>query len=171
MDANNEPSFTPTNIEVSLVRGGPSYRAQRALGLIRSERWNLARRIVFLIAVGWLPPLLISALLNFGGLVSLIRDYRVHSRMLSAVPALLVGEILMESRFRTVMGHIHQAGLLDASGLAHIDDVIATLVRVRDSLLPEFTILVLLIVHTLTSYKGLVDATPWLSRASGAELH
>ena len=170
MDVNTELLFT-TPDEVSLVRGGPFYRAQRAVGLIRPNQWNLGRRITFLIAVGWLPLLIIAAVTNFEGLVSLIRDYRVHSRMLIAVPALLVGEILMESRFRAVIGHVHQAGLLDASDLARVDEVIATLVRVRDSLLPEFTILLLLIVHTATSYKGLVDATPWLSRASGAELH
>ena len=91
--------------------------------------------------------------------------------MLIAVPALLIGEMLMESRFRAVMRHIHQASLLDASELARVDDVIAKLVRVRDSLLPEFTILLILILHTATSYKGLIDATPWLSHASGAELH
>ena len=91
--------------------------------------------------------------------------------MLIAVPVLLVGELLMESRFRAVMGHIRQAGLLDACDLAHIDNVIATLVRIRDSFLPEFAILLLLIVHTATSYKGLVDTTPWLSRGSGPELH
>ena len=77
-------------------------------------------------------------------------------------PSLLVGELLMESRFRAIVGHIRQAGLLDASDLVHIDDLIATLVRVRDSYLPEFAILLLLIVHTATSYRGLVDAAPWL---------
>jgi hypothetical protein len=41
--------------EVSLVRGGPFYRVQHALGLIRPNEWNLGRRITFLIAIGWLP--------------------------------------------------------------------------------------------------------------------
>jgi hypothetical protein len=109
--------------------------------------------------------------LNPEGLVSLMREYRLHSRILIAVPALLLGEFLMETRFRTIIGHIRQAGLLDASDLVHEDGIIATLLRVRDSLLPEFTILLLLIVHTATSYRGLVDMTPWLSRWSGSELH
>jgi len=156
--------------EISLVRGGPFYRAQQALGLIRPNQWNLGRRIAVVIAVGWLPLFLITALFNFEGLDSLIREYRLHSRMLIAVPVLLVGELLMESRFRAIMGHIRQAGLLDASDLAHFDDLIATLVRVRDSYLPEFAILLLLIVHTGTSYKGLVDAAPWLARGSSADL-
>jgi hypothetical protein len=170
MDVNTELPFTHTSNEVSLVRGGPFYRAQRAVGLIRRNQWNLGRRITFLIAIGWLPLLLITALLNPQDLVSLIRDYRVHSRMLIAAPALLVGEILMESRFRAVIEHIHQAALLDTSDLARVDEVLAILVRVRDSLLPEFTILLLLILHTATSYKGLIDAMPWLSRASSTGL-
>ncbi len=171
MDANANPAVPSAPAEVSLVRGGPFYRAQQAVGLIHPNHWNLGRRIAVLIAVGWLPLFLITALFNFEGLVSLIREYRLHSRMLIAVPVLLVGELLMESRFRAVMGHIRQAGLLDASELVHIDDLIATLVRVRDSYLPEFAILLLLIVHTATSYRGLVDAAPWLARGSGAEFH
>lgn len=125
MDATTELPRTPASAEVSLVRGGPFYRAQRAIGLIRPNQWNLGRRITFLIVVGWLPLLLITAVSNLQLLPSLLRDYRVHARMLIAVPALLVGEILMESRFRAVIGHIHQASLLDASDLARVDEFIA----------------------------------------------
>jgi hypothetical protein len=169
MASGTDSSSTPA--EISLVRGGPFYRAQQAVGLIRANQWDLSRRITFLIAVGWLPLLVITALLNPDGLLSLIRDYRVHSRLLVAVPVLLIGELLGESRFRAVIGHLRQVGLLDASELDHVDGVIATIIRARDSFLPEFVILLLLMVHTATSYKGLVDTTPWLSRASGAELH
>ena len=157
--------------EVSLVRGGPSYRVQHAIGLVRPTEWNLGRRISFLIVVGWLPLFVLTALFNREGLVSLIRDYRVHARLLVAVPVLLVGELLMESRFRAVVGHLRRAGLLNELELAHVDEVIAALIRAHDSFVPEFIIVLLLIVHTATSYKGLVDATPWLSRASGAEIH
>jgi hypothetical protein len=158
-------------VEISLVRGGPFYRVQHAIGLIHPTEWNLGRRISFLIVVGWLPLFVLTALLNREGLVSLIRDYRIHARLLVAVPVLLVGELLMESRFRAVVGHLRQAGLLDALELARVDEAIATLIRARDSFLPELIIVLLLIVHTATSYSGLVDTTPWLSRASGGELH
>jgi len=122
--------------EISLLRGGPFYRAQHAVGLIRPNEWDLGRRISFLIVVGWLPLFLITAPLNFDGLVSLIRDYRFHSRLLVAVPVLLVGELVTESRFRAGIGHLRQAGILDASELARVDAVIATMIRARDSSLP-----------------------------------
>jgi hypothetical protein len=155
--------------EVSFVRGGPFFRAQMALGLLRPNQWNFGR-ILVLVAIGWLPLVIFTAAINPEGFSSLIRDYRVLARLLIAVPALLFGESVMESRFRLVMQHIRQVGILDTPDLAYMDGVIATLLRVRDAFLPEFLVFALLVVHTATSYKGLVDATPWLGHGSGADL-
>ena len=172
MDVKANPPVTAAAAEVSFIRGGPFYRVQQALRLIRPNQWNLSRRIIALIAITWLPLLLITAILNPAGLVSLISEYRIHARLLIAVPVLLIGESFMESRFRLVIGHIRQAGLLDPSDLAYMDGVIATLIRIRDSFLPELVVLVLLIAHTATSYRGLVDhPTPWLGQGTGADLH
>lgn len=156
--------------ELSLVRGGPFFRAQQALGLIRPNQWNFTRRILILIAIGWLPLVIFTAVLNPQGLLSLLREYRIHARLLIAVPVLLIGESFMESRFRLVMQHIRQVGLLDAADLAYMDEVIATLTRLRDAYLPELVVFVLLIIHTAVSYRGLVDASPWLGYGSGADL-
>jgi hypothetical protein len=158
--------------EVSFVRGGPFFRAQEALGLVRPDLWNVGRRIAALIAIGWLPPLLITIFSNPGGLPSFVTAYRIHARMLVAVPALLLGEIFMESRFGAVLAHLRRAGVLEARDMAHMDAVLARLVRLRDAFLPELAVLVLLIVHTATSYRGLVglDPTAWLGQGAGADL-
>jgi hypothetical protein len=171
MKTKTDPSIAAALGEVSLSRGGPFYRAQLAARLIRSDQWNLVRRISFMIAVGWLPLLLTTALLNPGSMGSLIKDYRVYARLLIAVPVLLFGDVLMDSRFRDVVSQIRRAGLLEGPDLKYMDDVIATLIRLRNSLVPEFAILLLLITHTATSYKGLVDTSPWLARGTGADLH
>jgi len=149
--------------EPSLIRGGPFYRAQQATRLILPNQWNLGRRITFAIALGWFPLILITVLFNGGGLVSLLQDYRIHSRILIAVPVLLFGQLLIESRFRMVVGHITEAGFLGTADLERMEGIIGTLRRLRDSMLPELAIVLLLIVHTVTSYKSLVDATPWLA--------
>jgi hypothetical protein len=171
MNAENKPPFDSVSADVSVVRGGPFYRVQRAIGLIGANQWYLARRIVVLLAISWLPLFLITAITNPDFLLSLLKDYRVHSRSLIAIPVLLIGEVLMDSRFRTVFAHLRKAALLDASDLAHLDEIGTKLVRLRDSFLPEFAILLLAIVHTATAYKGLVDATPWLGHGSGTEFH
>jgi hypothetical protein len=84
MKAETNPPLTATLEGVSLVRGGPFYRAQQAMWLIRPDHWNFGRRIIFVLTIGWLPLFLITALLNHGGLGSLVREYRVHARMYDA---------------------------------------------------------------------------------------
>jgi len=170
MDTKADSGLSHTPAEVSFVRGGPFYRAQQALGLIHPNKWNLGRRIAVMIVITWLPLRVLTALLNLQGLDSLLRDYRVHARLLIGVPVLLFGELLMEVRFRAVMTHIRQAHILDASDLEHMDGVVATLVRLRDSFLPELAVLLLLVIHTALTYKGLVDPTPWLAKGSGDNL-
>jgi hypothetical protein len=157
---------------VSFVRGGPFFRAQQALGLVRPDQWNVVRRIGALIVIGWLPLLLVTLFSNPRGLPSFITAYRIHARMLVAVPALLLGEIFMESRFGAVLAHLRRAGVLEAPDMAYMDAVLARLVRLRDAFFPELAVLVLLIVHTATSYRGLVDLDPtaWLGQGAGADL-
>ncbi len=98
MDVPAHPPLNETAAEVSLVRGGPFYRVQQALRLMRPNQWNIGRRITVLIAVTWVPLVAITAVLNPEGLISLLKDYRVYSRFFLAIPALLVGEVLMETR-------------------------------------------------------------------------
>ena len=135
------------------MRGGPFYKAQHALRLIRLNEWNLGRRIMMLTAVTWLPLVLLTALLNPVGLGSLLRDYRVYSRFLIAIPVLLIGKLRTDLRFRAVFSHIRKASLLEPPDLTYMDNVIRTLVRLRDSLLPEPGILVLLIVDTAATME------------------
>ncbi len=170
MDTKINSLLDAATAEFSLVRGGPFFRAQQALGLIGANQWNFTGRILISIAITWLPLVILTAVLNQEGLPSLIRDYRVHARLLIAVPALIVGETFMESRFRLVMQHIRQAGILDTPDLAYMDRVIVNLIRARDAFLPELVVFVLLVIHTATSYRGLVDATPWLGHGSGSDL-
>ena len=137
MNPDKNSPINAASVDDSLVRGGPFYRAQHAIGLIRPNQWNLGRRIALLLAIGWLPLFFITAISNPEGLFSLLKDYRVHSRMLIAVPALLIGESFIDTRFRTVFAHLRTVGLLGSSDLTRLDDVIARLVRLRDSLVNQ----------------------------------
>src|SRR5258708_35596432 len=95
--------------EISLVRGGPFYRAQEAIRLLTPERWNLGRRIVAGIGVGWVPLVVLTLLLKPHAIGDLLTDYVVNVRMLIAVPPLLAGQVLMESAFRMILRHLLEA--------------------------------------------------------------
>jgi hypothetical protein len=173
MDNSTNPDApaTPAHPDVSLVRGGPFYRTQLATRLIKPDQWNVGRRITFAIAVGWIPLLLTTILSHRGVFLKFLADYSMNSRMLIAVPVLLLGQQLMESRFRAILQHIYEAHLLRDADLGRMDEILARLIRWRDSVIPELMILLLLAVHTITSYKSVVADVPWLAYRSGADLH
>ncbi len=154
----------------SLIRGGPFYAVQRATRLIRPDRWDFQRRITFAIAIGWVPLLLITLLFQPGAAMSFLRDYRMHARMLVAVPVLLLGQRVLESRFLTIMKHIRDARLVSDADLVGGHTLMLRLRRLRDSVLPELVILLLVVVHTGLSFSKLIDATPWLATATGTSL-
>ena len=154
----------------SLIRGGPFYQVQKVTRLIQPDQLRDKRRITFAIAIGWMPLLLITLPFQTGAVMSFLRDYRIHSRMLIAVPVLLLGQGLMESQFRTVVKHLRNARLLSDSDLGRTDELMAGLRRLRDSALPELIIFLLVVAHTALSFSKLVDATPWLATGTATGL-
>jgi hypothetical protein len=83
-----------------------------------------------------------TAIFHPHSLRSLLSDYRVNARMLIAVPVLLMGQVVMETRFRMIVQHLRQSGLLDSKGVVQMDAIVANLRRWRDSLWPELLIIV-----------------------------
>lgn len=163
--------FPRTQFDLSLVRGGPFYRAQQAVRLIRPGEWNHLRRVAVAIAIAWLPLVVITAVHNPTALNSLLRDYRVYARLLIAVPVLLVGQLMMDVRFRMIVAHIGEANLLGIEDWPRLDSTIALVKRLRDSIFPEAAILALVVIHTATTLRRQVDATPWLASGVQPDLH
>jgi len=158
--------------EVSLVRGGPFYSAQEAARLVTLDRWNLGRRVMLAIAVGWLPLVLITLLLNPRALLGLLTDYTVNARMLIGVPLLLAGQPVMETAFRAVVRHIHDAALLTPSDTDHLRQTLVKLTRLRDSIIPELIIIVAAYAHVAEIVQTqLMYARPWGLVGTGVAVH
>lgn len=155
----------------SLFRGGPFYRAQLAIRLINESEWNHARRVIIVVAITWVPLVLLTAFFNPAGLASVLTSYRVYSRLFIAVPVLLIGQTIMDSRFRMVVQNILDTDLLGDADLKRMDAMIASLIRLRDSPIPEAIIVVLLIVHTIIGIKGQLDVTAWLTQGTPPDIH
>lgn len=161
----------PPRAGPSLFRGGPFYRAQLASRLIREGKCNHARRVIITIAVAWVPLVLLTAFLNPSSLASLLTSYRVYSRMFIAIPVLLIGQTIMESRFQMVVQHILDTLWLEDAQLQRMNTIIASIIRLRDSLIPGAMIVVLLIVHTITGVRTQLDVGPWLFQGTPPDVH
>lgn len=129
--------------EESLVRGGPFYRAQEAIHLLTGEQWNLGRRILIAICIGWVPVVLLTLFFRLDTIGGLLKEYTVNFRMLIAVPVLLAGQVIMDNVFKMIISHIRDAELLPSSEQAKMDRTISKLMRLRDSFVAEAVIVVI----------------------------
>jgi hypothetical protein len=153
------------------MRGGPFYRLQQYSHLLDEDQWNIGRRIIFVIAVGWLPLLIMKLLFDRGNLVPFLRDYGVNARMFLAIPVLIIGQPLMEAHFRLIVDHVYKVRLLDETGLAKVKRIISEMMRLGDSVFPEIIILLLIAIRTSTAYQSLVVDSPWMIYRTGNDFH
>jgi hypothetical protein len=173
-----KPRFIP-NIEasapaddLSLFCGGPLYRLQVLLHLIKIPQWNLARRVTCLLAISWLPLVIMTAWLRPEQLSGLLKDYLVYSRVVIALPVLLIGQLLMEKRFRVVVEHVREAQLVSDEDQHRLDAVIATLTRLRDSALPETLIAILVFAEVVIAGPSrLVTGPAWAGSGGAGAAH
>ena len=131
----------PETLEtVSLVRGGAFYRFQEVSHLIRPNQWNMGRRIVIAVLVGWVPLIALTAISgSHTSLLALLKDYRVFARVFIAVPLLIAGQSLIEERFRLIVHHFLDAGLIRPEDSARFRAILATTRKLKDAWFPELT--------------------------------
>ncbi|HZD32170.1 MAG TPA: hypothetical protein VE779_10970, partial [Candidatus Angelobacter sp.] len=156
MENKTNPDSAPTPAapsDISLVRGGLLYRLLVAVRLIDADHWNIGRRVLLTVAIVWLPLVVIRLLLDPVHVMQLVLDYRLIARALIAAPVLILAEPLMDSRFRALVEHIRESHLLIGPDLTKMNETLARLRRLRDSILPELVILLAVIVRTATSYQ------------------
>ncbi|MEN9316299.1 MAG: hypothetical protein RIS35_2692 [Pseudomonadota bacterium] len=139
---------TPRTPDLVLFDGGPFARVMRAVRLQGGEVGDRARRrALVLMAVAWLPLLVLSALDGqaTGGRADLpfLLDASVHVRFLLALPLLVLAEIVVNSRVRGVPGLLVERGLVPDRECAPLHAAVSAANRRCASVRPEFVILVL----------------------------
>src|SRR5262245_44091016 len=148
----------------SLTTGGFLHWLQTRLRLIPEPRFILARRVPLLIAVTWLPLVVLTAIdrtaLPREGLFPLLYDLPLHVRFLLAAPLLLFAEPFLDRRLGELVGHMVKGGLVPESSLASFEAAIDKLTRRRDSILVEIAMLLVGVVIIL-----------WVWRSNGIATH
>lgn len=148
--------------DISLFRSGPFYRAQAFMHWIEPGRWNLGRRVVLILVVSWLPLVIITALFAPDQLAGLLKNSLVNSRIAIAIPVLLIGQFMMDTRFCTIVFHVRKTKLLEGEDRSKLDGVIATLRRLSHSIVPEMIIAILVVVElALLWHSKVATGPPW----------
>ncbi len=123
---------------ISLIRGDPLFRLQRAIGLIPPQGLGLVRRAVFAALVTWLPIAIWAWWRGhvFGSTIDepLLQHYGVHVRCLVAIPLLIFAEGMASAVSRRLLPQFVRAGIVSEDDAFH--QVVRDMARLRDRTLP-----------------------------------
>jgi len=160
--------------DFSVVLGGPLYQLFRKTRL-SGDALELARnRVLAVTAILWVPLL---ALTVWQGLalgtkvaVPFLKDIEAQARFLLFVPLLVSAEILVHQRLRQTAAQFLRRGLIPGEAQPRFDAAVASTIRLRNSVVAEVAMLVLVYVLALkvsVPQHATLDAATWYA-APGA---
>lgn len=169
-----------TSIETqdfSLILGGPLYQLFCRAHLCGKVLEMLRRRVMVLCGVSWLPLLLLSMLEgNAWGRavkVPLLLDPEIYARFLVALPLLIIAELAIHERMRTVVRQFLERDLIPDNVRQKFDAAIASALRLRNSILAEVILIAIVYaVDVLVIWREhmVLDVGSWSSSFVNGEL-
>jgi hypothetical protein len=144
------PQENLTDIErhFSLMLGGPLYQLYLRTRLLQPPLKLVARRMVTISLICWLPLLLLSALarhLTRGVTVPFLHDPEVHARFLIAVPFLIACEVYVHARMQAIVPQFVSRGIIAPEDQARFDKIVGSALRLRNSVAAEVLLLILVL--------------------------
>jgi hypothetical protein len=131
----------------SIVVGGPLYDFLQRRGLLRFSVPNILRRIAAVVALAWVPLLLLSLKdgLAFGNRVQVpfLSDFSVYGRFLLGLPLLLLAEVVIDPAIRHGLEEFVDDRIVPDQELPQFVNILQSTQRLRDSWIPEFIIFLL----------------------------
>ena len=160
--------------DFSLVQGGPVFQLWLRAKLARPSMDLLARRIIVSVAVAWLPLLVLTILSAhaIGGKgVPFLYDLGAQARLLLCVPLLIAAEVIVHRRIRVTVRQFLDRGIIAPEDRPQFESVIASAMRLRNSVLAEVLLLAFAIVggYVLGQRYVSMDAASWFAAPVGEQ--
>jgi hypothetical protein len=148
----NEPNETVSADELikdrpdfSFVLGGPLFQLLRQSHLANDALGLVHQRIVFFSFFTWLPLLLLTTLeghlLGGTATISFLRDADVHVRFLVAMPLLILAELVVHQRTRSLIKEFFERDLIPKNAIARFAAAISSALHLRNSVIAELLLL------------------------------
>ena len=143
-DRMSKPSIHPNPADFSLVLGGPLFQLFRRAHLSGSALELLHRRIVLIVALAWLP-LLILAIPGYWheGVHrgSFFSDLDVHARFLLALPVVIAAELIVHKSLRPIVDRFVERKIIGPEDEPKLHRITQSVLRVRNSVVVEIVLL------------------------------
>jgi hypothetical protein len=130
--------------DFSLVQGGPLFQLLLRTGLLKPPTGLLARRVLVISLVAWLPLLVLSVLSGHalrGPGVPFLLDLGAHARLLVSVPLLLAAEVIAHERVRVIVRQFLDRGVVAPEDEPRFQSLIDSAMRFRNSVVAELLLL------------------------------
>lgn len=131
---------------IPLFDGGPTHQLMVRLRLLHGRRSQIVRGAAALSLLAWLPLLALSyfdGYLTGGVPIPFLFDFGVHTRLLFAVPLMILIEIVVGPRLGGAAARFLELGLVKADERGRFETAVAEALRLRDSKLLEVAVLLL----------------------------
>jgi hypothetical protein len=142
----------PNESELYFERGGPIHRFMQRIGVTKGEDPSIKRRILWFIAVTWVP-LLVFAIVDGRALgpsprESMLLDFATYARFFLTVPLLVIAENIIGPRLRDAALRFLRDGLVRREDLHSVEVAIEKVRHRREALGPELSLLAISFVTT-----------------------
>jgi len=163
--------------DFSLVLGGPLYQLLRRAHLSGSTLELLHRRILFIVAVAWVPLLVLSLLdgvaVGPAVRVPFLFDVDSHLRFLLSLPILVAAELIVHQRTRIVVGQFFAQGLVPDSLRARFDEALKGAAKLRNSIVAEVILIALVYgvgIFVVWRHYMVLDVPTWYATPEGGRV-
>lgn len=173
--AQSDPMLDETP-DFSLMLGGPIFQLFRKAHLAGPTLELVKLRVLVILAVTWLPLLVLSAMaghLLAGPGLPFLRDIETHVRFLVTVPVLIVAELVIHKRNRVIVKAFVDRGLVSGDEMPRFRAAIDKAIKLRNSIPLELGLLVF--VWTVGSWiwqnKVALGTASWYAVPEAGQLH
>jgi len=158
--------------DFSLAVGGPLYRMLLKTRLAKAPLRCLRRRLLVIPALAWLPLLVLTMIegrATGGVAIPFLHDIEAYARFLIALPVLVVAEVILHRRMGNVIGQFRIRGIVSQGMEPKFSEAIASTLRLRDSRMPELTILAIVLVAAPLAWHHApsLPASTWYADVDG----
>jgi hypothetical protein len=145
----NESEYLKKSQDFSLVLGGPLYQLLIRARLGDSVLGHLNKRIIVITLFAWLPLFLLSLLDGkaVGGVrIPFLYDIEMQARFLLTLPLLIVAELMVHKRIRTIVQQFVDRGIIPEGLLPRFGAIIDSAMRLRNSIAIEISLLLIVFI-------------------------
>jgi hypothetical protein len=157
--------------------GGPLFQLYRRTHLSGDALELLRRRILVITLFAWLPLMLLSLLdghaLGGGIKIPFLFDIEAHVRFLIALPVLIAAEVVVHIRISPLVRRFVERRIVVTEDLPRFNGAINSALRVRNSVVVEMALLILIYTLGLWIWRSQValGSTTWYAMPDATHLH